>query len=77
MRPTKSLRYTVDGSDKSYSDLGPAISLSVTLAARAMTAGLERTFYVRDSISGDTKGYSECVEIGGAFCVTTDDGRNR
>ena len=65
------LRYTVDGSDKSYADVGPAVSTSVTLAARAMSAGVERTFYVRDSITGDTKGYSECFQDGDRFVVQT------
>jgi hypothetical protein len=65
------LRYTVDGSDKSYAEVGQALSLSVTLAARAMSAGVERTFYVRDSITGDTKGYSEVIEDGGRFVVQT------
>jgi hypothetical protein len=68
-RKTTDLRYTVDGSDKSYADVGSAISLSLTLACRAMSAGEERTFYVRDSITGDTKGYSEVVEDGSRFVV--------
>jgi hypothetical protein len=36
-----------------------------------MSAGVERTFYVRDSITGDTKGYSEVIEDGGRFVVQT------
>ncbi len=75
-RKASDLRFTVDGSDKSYADVGSAISLSVTLACRAMSAGEERTFYVRDSITGETKGYSESIEDGGKIVVHTR-GRSR
>ena len=77
MRAPKKLRYTVDGSDKSYEAIGPALSLSITLAARDMSDGLLNTYYVRDSITGEPVGYSETVEIGGSICVTTEARKSR
>jgi hypothetical protein len=70
-RKSSDLRYTVDGSDKSYAEVGQALSHSVTLACRAMSAGVERTFNVRDAITGDTKGYSETSTADGGIVVTT------
>jgi hypothetical protein len=75
-RKLTDLRYSVDGSDKSYPDTGSAISLSITLACRAMRAGLETTVYVRDTITGDIVGFSESVEKDGRMQVLTR-GRSR
>ena len=59
MARPKALRYTVDGSDKSYAEVGPALSLSITLAMRAADEGRSAAFYVRDSIGGKILGFSE------------------
>lgn len=64
-RPAKSLRYTVTGPgldpEPSYADVGPAMSRALTAAAKVAhnSKGVEATFYVRDSITGNTLGYSE------------------
>lgn len=59
-RAPKSLRYTVDGSEKSYTDKGPAISLSITLALALPEPG---TVYARDAVTDKIVGYTEVISV--------------
>lgn len=70
-RKQTDLRFTVDGSETSYAEEGQAMSRSLTQALRALSAGEQRTFYFRDAITGDVKGYSEVIERGGRLVVQT------
>ena len=70
MKRAASHRYVVTGPgldpEPSYADVGPAISRALTAACKVATVskGVEVTFYVRDSISGDLLGYSETDAAG-------------
>lgn len=75
MAQPKSLRYIVTGPglgvdqpEPSYADFGPALSRSVTAASASEVEG---TWYVRDSISGVTLGYSEVTLKAGTKVTET------
>lgn len=63
MARTRPLRYIVTGpgidDPPSYAEPGPALSRTVTRAAKASLAKQEATYYARDSITGDIIGHSE------------------
>ena len=65
----KSLRYIVTGpgiqggEEPSYADPGPAVSRTLTAAARKGTAE-GATYYARDSITHEIIGHSERLALG-------------
>lgn len=70
-RSKTSGQFSVTGpglTDVSYPDFGPALSRTVTEAARRAHVGVDATYYVRD-LKGDVLGYSE--SFGETRSVTT------
>ena len=64
----KPQRFTVDGVETSYADVGSAMSRSITCAERATEPG---TWYVRDSIGDVICGYSEAYFDKGVHVTRT------